>query len=455
MSLALELPQSFNVAGETIRELIPQTVELFQKQSLIPEIFAEKTLNSYQETYSEPLGFGRFTSERTDMSAANLNITKDGFTYTKSYRMFDGSFGIAERLIFEGQAGQVANLTTKATIAFERDLNLDAVVALTSGFGNEVWTPTVGGRPGYSFMLLSSDTVNGKTGLAGANSARNPLFTNQHTIVKAPGMQDTEFLAKLQSNKFAIGPVEKSATFTMVNGVPTAGAGSVALADITGIDIGGSDAGQVAKLGSIINKICTYMENLLDDNGQRIFVNGSKKFIIAKDPILEQAFDMALNEQMLRGEGDMSLRNQGFKRATVFAHPYLNDCPALATPAASGTVKGIGAFVIDLAFNAGNNGLELSTRRPVQVKTVEFKDPNWLKVIFEEWRDFNCGTWQGSAYLFLGAGADIGLSASTTTLGAIIGGTETFTVLMPVATVAKNVNIVNTATNPVQTHANP
>jgi hypothetical protein len=411
MSLALEQSQTYNVLNETLNELIPSTIENFQKDNPLPKLYVEGTLDKYQESFTDSLGFNRVTYESTDLDEAPISNTKDGFTATKSYRLFNGGFKISERLIRENQSGAVRMLTTKHTIAWERDRVKDGVLALSAGFGNILTTPSIGGRKGYQFFLNSCDTVDGSTGLASTNVARNPLFTNAHTVVKTDELSAAQFNASKQSNKFCVG----------ISDLQTPSSPDA----ILGLDIGGSDYGQVAKLGSVINKIVTYMEKLKDDNNELAGVTGAKEIIIANDPNLKDAFETALGEKELRGAGDMSIRNQGYQKASLYYNSYLDASPALG--------NGIGAFIVDRAYNEANNGLEYTQRFPLRIRTKEHVDPDYLKVIFDEGRDINVATWRGIAYLYLGKGADI---------PAVLGTYDSFTMIKPISTIVKPVAVV-------------
>ena len=105
--------------------------------------------------------------------------------------------------------------------------------------------------------------------------------------------------------------------------------------------------------------------------------------------------------------------------------------------------RAVGFFIVDKAYMAANNGLELTQRFPMEVTSEEHKNPAYLDVIFSEGMEFNCLTWRGITYVCLNPVSQTNMF----TIPASISGTGA-AVNIPVAN-ATPITVVETLVRPV------
>ena len=390
VDLAIDQSSIYKIIETPTKELLTRTVEEFEKENPLYHLYNFKTMNQLQETYTSSVGSDRIKHQTSEMGVAELSQGgQEGFSGTKTYRMYSGSYQITKRTILEarqsGNFNAVAYNTADRTRTWLRNNVEDGVRAIMGGFGT-----TVKGDDGTPYRFVTADTVDGKTGQYAVNSARNDLFSKKHTLVRKSGMEDAVAddthagwklfdgsQAPYQSNFYVAKNVD--GTF--------------------GIDLLGADPGKIAKLADLINVIITNMENQLDDNGKPAGLTGPKEIVAANDARLVAALNSAINEPQLCGFADQSRPNPAYKRISKCNHSvYWNTIPCLYN---KDKQEAVGFFIVDKQYMAANNGLELTQRFPLEVTSEEHKNPAYLDVIFSEGMEFNCLTWRGITYVCL------------------------------------------------------
>ena len=390
VDLALDQSSIYKIIETPTKELLVHTVEEFEKENPLYHLYNFKSMNQLQETYTSSVGSDRIKYQTSEMGIAEIgNGGQEGFSGTKTYRMYSGSYQITKRAILEakqsGNFNAVAYNTADRTRTWLRNNVEDGVRAILGGFG-----ATVKGDDGTPYRFVTADTVDGKTGQYAVNSQRNDLFSKKHTIVRKSGAAD------------AVAD-ETHAGWTMANGEQAPYQSNIYIAKGAdgkyGIDLLGSDPGKIAKLADLINMIITNMENQLDDNGKPAGLNGPKEIVAPNDARLVAALNSALNEAQLCGFGDQSMPNPAYKRISkVNTSVYWNTLPCLFDKTKG---RAVGFFIVDKQYMAANNGLELTQRFPMEVTSEEHKNPAYLDVIFSEGMEFNCLTWRGITYVCL------------------------------------------------------
>lgn len=440
VDLALDQSSIYKIIEMPTKELLTKTVEEFEKHNPLYDIYNFKSMGQLQETYTSSVGSDRIKRQTAEMAVAELSQGgQEGFSGTKTYRMYSGSYQITKRAILEarqsGNFNAIAYNTADRTKTWLRNNVEDGVRAIMGAFGY-----TVKGDDGTPYTFVTSDTVDGLTGQYAVNSARNPLFSKKHTLVRKSGLPSVTssdsalpgYDATLSQWKLpdgSIAPVQSNIYIAKnANGS-------------YGIDLLGNDPGKIAKLADLINVIVTNMENQLDDNGKPAGLTGAKDIVAPNDARLVAALNSALNEPMHRGYGDQSIPNPAYKRiANVKTSVYWNTIEALYDKA---NQRAVGFFIVDKAYMAANNGLEVTQRFPMEVTSEEHKNPAYLDVIFSEGMEFNCLTWRGITYVCLNPVSQTNMF----TIPASISGTEA-AVNVPV-TNATPITVVETLVKPV------
>lgn len=388
---ALKQHTRYNVLREPLNAMMQDMQEAWEKKNPIDLLFKRGTLSTFQETYTSNIGFARAFTETSDYAVGPIFNTAEGFSATYRTRTFQGGFIITQQTLEDGQAGKVKDDAAAFMKRWHGDIVEYAMTAIEGGFAGTKSGAALGEFDGgdgkkTTIKLTSADTVDGKID----NPVKNPLFFKEHTTVDRG---DGTPVIK-QSNMFAIDG---------------------------GLELGGSDPGQIAKLADFINQVITEMENYRDDNGKRAGVTGQKTIVAGNDARLRAAIENALSLDTLQG-----VINPAYKRAVLETTPYLNDI----APTAGGT----GFFVIDREHNNSNHGLELTERIPLTMDVIETKRPKGITHDARQRFDVNNATWRGIAY---------GMVAAPSATSADWNHKDRFTNLTVVDTLVKPVNVVN------------
>lgn len=380
---ALKQRTHYNVLREPLNAMLQNQQEAWEKKNPIDLLFARNTMSTFQETYTSSIGFDHAFAETGDYAVGPIFNTAEGFSATYRTRTFQGGFIITQQTLEDGQVSRVKDDANAFMKRWHSDIVEYCMAAVGAGFGKKVtWGSEANGGKS-SLKLTSADTVDGDL-----ESAKNPLFTNAHTIVKREGMTDVP----TQSNCFYV-----KVDFTSATEDP------------------------VLKIAHAINEVITTMENYRDDNGKRAGVTGAKNIVAPNNAHVKAAIETALASDMLGG-----MLNSAYKRATADYTPYLLDVPCCA--------DGKGIFIIDHAYNKANHGLELTERVPLTLDVENSTFPKGVRYGGRQRFDVNCASWRGIAFLYLGDIADAGDWCEP----------DNFTEITTIPAIAKPVNVVNT-----------
>jgi hypothetical protein len=402
MNEGLKLRKDWDLLRELSSGLNPMLLrmqEAWERDNPITKIFASGTLGGYQETFISGGGFGRVMHENGESGVARIHNPKGGFSKTYTSREFFDGFQISRRLIEDGSKSGIKQTAEEFQRAWNGDKVDYHIKALEGGFGSAVYYGDEEDG-GSRLKLESADTVDGDP----FNPVKNPLFTNAHKTVKWKGSTPIT-----QSNFFGVGDLS-----------------------MVGLELGGDDPAQLAKLAYLLSYIFTHMETLYNDNGKRAGVIGKKTVVAPVKPMLRAALSTLMKEQSFKGYG----LNPVYDAFEVYETPYLNDNLAFSTSNANPQANGI--LILDSAWNKANKGIESTQRKALEVDVFEDPYTKDIRYQYRERFDINVAHWQGVAYLNLQeGGSDPWNNASNLTL------------IKPVSTIVKPVSISGIVTTEV------
>lgn len=413
---ALKNRADYNILREPINDMLTRKQEAWEKENPIDFLFKRGKISTFQTTYTSSIGFAHAFAETGDYAVAPIFNTHEGFSKVYTTRTFQGGFIITQQVLEDQNYSTVKNTANQFMTRWHGDQVEYAMKAIQSGFGKEV---TFGGTEngGESILkLTSADTVDGNV----MNPVKNPLFTNNHTIVRRKGMTIADIKSKIQSNAFGV--LNEDGTY--------------------GIDLSGSDPGKVAKLADVVNQVITAMENYKDDNDKYAGVMGEKRIVAPNDARLKAMLNSALSMDMFKELGP----NPAYDRAKLDDTPYLRDLPCCYDKT---TNRGIGFFIVDKAYNAENQGPEFTERVALTLNVDEKKNPYGIAYDARQRFDINVASWRGIAYVYLGSDAPDFISVpelqddGTTNT---VTGFNALTAITPIATIVKPVSVVGTVT---------
>lgn len=399
---ALSNRADYNVLREPINDMLKSRQEAWEKQNPIDLLFKRGTLNKFQETYTDSIGFAHAFAETNDYGVAPIFNTYEGFSKTYTSRTFQGGFIITQQVLEDQAYNTVKNTASRFITRWHGDQVEYAMKAIASGFGKEVAFGSADNGGTSRLKLTSADTTDGDP----LTATKNPLFSKAHKTVKTK-----EASAVSQANLFA---VTDGAT------VPT-----------YGIDLAGDDPGKIAKLADVINQVITFMENYKDDNNKYAGVNGAKSIVAPNDARLKAAIETALATDTFPGYG----LNAAYKRATAEFTPYLRDI----TPCFDATNNvATGFFIVDKAYNAENQGPEFTQRVAFTLNVAEKKNPYGISYDARERFDINVCSWRGIAFVYIGDSATPAFSANAAI--------SDFELIKPIDTLVKPVAVIGKVT---------
>ena len=395
---ALKLRTDYNILQEPLHKMMQDQQEAWEKENPIDYIFARGTLGGFQETYTSSIGFEHAFTETSDYAVGPIFNTAEGFAATYRTRTFQGGFIISQQVLEDGQLRKVKDDAAAFVKRWHGDIVEYAIASLAGGFGEDAYFTTGEGRS--RIRLMSADTADGDV----MNSVKNPLFYNKHTTVK----RDENSTPILQSNLFYVADED--------------------------LAIGGNDAGQISKLSDVINQVITVMENYKDDNGKRAGVMNAKTIVTGNDAHLKAAIAAALSSDVFM-QGEVKMPNPSKDRASLKTSPYFLDIDMCR--------DGHGFFIVDKAYNEDNHGLEFTERVPFTLNAFEKKEaPMGIKYEGRQRFDINCATWRGISYVRLGTPGK-GTGKGWDKL-------DTYTRIIPTATIATPVTVVGTVSTKEQ-----
>ena len=415
ISEALKNRTDYNLLREPINDMLKRKQEAWEKENPIDMLYHRGVINQFQETYTSSIGFEHAFAETGDYAVAPIFNTHEGFSKVYTTRVFQAGFIITQQVLEDQAYNTVKNTANQFLTRWHGDQVEYAMLAMQSGLGVKQIFGSAANGGESQLLLTSADTQDGDI----MTSTKNPLFTNNHTVVKRKGMTSAELYAKKQSNSFC---VKEGTTY--------------------GLDLDGSDPAKIAKLADVINQVITTMENYKDDNDKYIAFDGAFTIVAPNDARLKGMIETALSLDMFKEIG----MNPAYKRATLETTPYLRALPCCYN---STTQRGVGFFVVNKAYNAENNGPEFTQRIALTMNVEEKKNPYGISYDARERFDINVASWRGIAYVYIGSTAPtFNSTPSVSNAGVVttVTGFAAMTPITPIATVVKPVSVVGEVT---------
>lgn len=391
----LELPQKFNIMHNALDELYAKRQEEFQKDNPLKHIYKMVNLDRFQKSFGSSTGFNQAFEQTVDYASYPGFTNGDGFRTTISYKPFNGKIVFTWQMLLEGDPAGISETLADYQIAWQRQVVEYGIFALTAFFGGKVFDPV-----SKTYMKIeSADTVDGDT----MSAVKNPVFTNQHTIVRREGMSDAEFAAMKQSNKFYID-----------------------------VKLDGSDVAAYQKLANGLYQIKTIMNKYFDDNGKRAGLRGRKKIVMTEDAHLNQAIYSILaaeNWSTATGKPELNPVKGDFDTyvTSYLDGNYDQKIPQFAVSPLKN--HALGFLMLDPEYNNANKGPMMVERLGFSLKAVKTDDPEGVKYLGKQAFDFFCPSWRGIAYVMIGDPSDIYNASDPTTAWA---NPATFTKITPV-----------------------
>lgn len=173
---------AFNVLQEPIKMLLENEKELFEKQSMLGEIFVMKTTEKYQEEYRSKTSMDGFKPTE-DLEVAGLSDFEEGFGKTFKTQIWTNAFAISKQAIEDNQDMSINTEAVGFIKSYGRTRELFGFAMLAGAVSGSC---VYGGK---TFDCTGMDTVDGAL-----DSAKQKFFHNTH---KSPVAGVTD-----QSNKF-------------------------------------------------------------------------------------------------------------------------------------------------------------------------------------------------------------------------------------------------------------
>ena len=412
---ALENRSEYNILREPINDMLKNMQEAWEQKNPIDLLYHRGTLNTFQETYTSSLGFAHALVETNDYSVAPIFNTHEGFSKVYTSRTFQGGFIITQQVLEDQKYNTVKNTANQFMTRWHGDQVEYAMAAMQSGFGVKQEFGDEGNGGISTLLLTSADTADGDI----MTAQKNPLFSNNHTIVKRKGMSAQTLFDKKQSNVFCVKE-----------------------GDTYGIDLDSNDPGKIAKLADIINQAITAGENYRNDNDKFSATTGSWRIVAPNDARLKGMLKAALSMEMLAGLGP----NPAYERAELEVTPYLCNLDCCYDKTAQ---RGVGFFIVNPSYNAENNGPEFTQRVVLTLNVEEKKNPYGIAYDARERFDINVASWRGIIFVYIGDTAPtFNSSPSVNNAGVVstVTGWNAMTALTPIATIVKPVQVVGTVT---------
>lgn len=364
----------FNVLGLSIPMLLENQVEEFQRGSKINEVFVNKTLDGYSQSYHTSVSHGGFRPSE-DMEIAKLHDWEDSYGKTFIAQTWKDSFAISEEAREDNRSleinSKVREFATNYARTREQYCAATVAGALTKSF-------TYGGK---KFPLSAIDSVDGEI-----DGAKQLYFNRYHyTSVKVTdandfvemngyepwtnaGTGDTTapnntvvagvWATPPQSNKFLVyggkldadgHAMDKGLNLLKLNPVEGDTADNIAVYD---------------QIRFVLDTIREYGANHRDYDGKLVPLHYDK-IVMPSNAKLSKAIKAALGASATEGPFDGPMKGDQYQ---LVEWAYLNGKPGF-------TNKEMGMVIMDSARNNSELGFILWDRKPLTV-TSYIQDGN-------------------------------------------------------------------------------
>lgn len=178
---------AFNILQEPIKMILDNEVEAFEKSSIIPEFFVQKTTDRYMEEYRSTTTMDGFKPTE-DMEVADISDFEESYFQQFTTQIWTNSFVVSKQTMEDNKMMDIDTKAMGFIKSYGRTRELYAVNMIGAGLGNTYADYKIGAKHGKGM-----DTVTGEI-----EGDRQQYFHNAHKTVKLKDGRDQI----TQSNKF-------------------------------------------------------------------------------------------------------------------------------------------------------------------------------------------------------------------------------------------------------------
>ena len=177
----------FNILQEPIKMILDNEVEAFEKGSIIPEVFVQKTTDRYMEEYRSSTSMDGFKPTE-DMEVAGISDFEESYFQQFTTQIWTNSMVISKQTMEDNKMMDIDTKSMGFIKSYGRTREQYAVAMIGAGLGN-----TYADLKIYAKAGKGMDTVDGDI-----EGTRQQYFHNAHKTVKLRDGREQI----TQSNKF-------------------------------------------------------------------------------------------------------------------------------------------------------------------------------------------------------------------------------------------------------------
>lgn len=177
----------FNILQEPIKMILDNEVEAFEKGSIIPEVFVQKTTDRYMEEYRSSTSMDGFKPTE-DMEVAGISDFEESYFQQFTTQIWTNSFVVSKQTMEDNKMMDIDTKSMGFIKSYGRTREQYAVAMIGAGLGNTYAELKIFAKAGKGM-----DTVDGDI-----EGTRQQYFHNAHKTVKLRDGRDQI----TQSNKF-------------------------------------------------------------------------------------------------------------------------------------------------------------------------------------------------------------------------------------------------------------
>lgn len=180
---------AFNILQEPIKMILDNEVEAFEKQSIIPEFFVQKTTDRYMEEYRSMTSMDGFKPTE-DMEVANISDFEESYFQQFTTQIWTNSFVVSKQTMEDNKMMDIDTKATGFIKSYGRTRELYAVAMIGIALGDD--------NINKDYKILSKHGKGMDTTTGDIEGIRQQYFHNDHVTVKLKDGRKQQH----QSNKF-------------------------------------------------------------------------------------------------------------------------------------------------------------------------------------------------------------------------------------------------------------
>ena len=312
---------AFNILQEPIKMILDNETEAFEKESIIPQVFVQKTSDKYREEYRSTTAMDGFKPTE-DLEPAGLSDFEEGYSKQYVFQTWTNAFMVSKQTMEDNNLMNIEPKAVGFIKSYGRTREIYAVNMLGAALGKV--------KPEYKINKnsgLGMDTTDGTV-----EGTKQQYFHNAHKPV-GHGKAGRNFT---QSNKFH-----------------------------ANIKWDGSDPELEEKVIDVIEQVASQMKKFKDDKGNIVPCNPTK-IVMAEDYRLSDVIMRGLKSKYGTRMGSNGV-NLAFGKYELIISPYLSDVEGFKD-------EDHGLILLDPARNKEGMGAVWFDRVPLQVESYIDKD---------------------------------------------------------------------------------